>query len=275
MKTNINIYIITSEHLKARFNHLNHQIVKFKEIFNKADFIYNFIQINNPSHKDIEKTLDNFRNSGRIQELPPFPDIKDDVKFKIALFHGTFTGSKLYNGETINQNNNPYPLEWVENFDFVLLGDIHKRQIFTYKNKTHCGYSGSLIQQNFGEDIIKHGFLIWDLFNKQVQEINVYNEIGYINIKENDNQDILIRFNGKYDTLLEDVITNPLFPKKLEIKIFSKINFQKLNHLLNKYNILYNIISRFDEKPLLINLDVREDENCYPMVAPGKSNSQM
>jgi len=30
-----------------------------------------------------------------------------------------------------------------------------------------------------------------------------------------------------------------------------------------------------DKKPLLINFDVREDENCYPMVAPGKSNSQM
>ena len=30
-----------------------------------------------------------------------------------------------------------------------------------------------------------------------------------------------------------------------------------------------------DDKPVLINFDVREDENCYPMVAPGKSNSQM
>jgi acetolactate synthase-1/2/3 large subunit len=30
-----------------------------------------------------------------------------------------------------------------------------------------------------------------------------------------------------------------------------------------------------DNRPLLINFDVREDENCYPMVAPGKSNSQM
>lgn len=68
MKTNINIYIITSEHLKARFNHLNHQIVKFKDIFNKTDFIYNFIQINNPSHKDIEKSLDNYKDRVKINK---------------------------------------------------------------------------------------------------------------------------------------------------------------------------------------------------------------
>ena len=68
MKSNLNIYIITSENLKLRFNHLNHQIVKFKEIFNKADFTYNFIQINNPSNKDIEKTLDNYKDRVKINK---------------------------------------------------------------------------------------------------------------------------------------------------------------------------------------------------------------
>jgi len=31
----------------------------------------------------------------------------------------------------------------------------------------------------------------------------------------------------------------------------------------------------YDGKPLLIDVNVIENENCYPMVAPGKSNSQM
>lgn len=61
MKTDINIYIITSEHLKNRFNHLNVQIVKLKALLDKHDFNYNFIQINNPSNKDIEKNLDKFK----------------------------------------------------------------------------------------------------------------------------------------------------------------------------------------------------------------------
>jgi acetolactate synthase-1/2/3 large subunit len=31
----------------------------------------------------------------------------------------------------------------------------------------------------------------------------------------------------------------------------------------------------FSKQPLLIDFEVNETENCYPMVAPGKSNSQM
>jgi len=231
----------------SSFDIPNLTILNESQTFKIDDIGFSFVSI--------EKTLDNFRNSGRIQELPPFPVIKDNVKFKIALFHGTFAGSKLYNGETINQNNNPYPLEWVEDFDFVLLGDIHKRQIFTYKNKTIYGYSGSLIQQNFGEDIIKHGYLLWNLNDKKIKEFDIYNKIGYINIKEDNNEEILIRLNGKYEKMLKDVINDnlELFPKKIEIKIFSKINFNILNSLLKSYNINYNIISRLDEKRLILN----------------------
>ena len=129
----------------------------------------------------------------------------------------------------------------------MLLGDIHKRQIFNYKN-TICGYSGSILQNNYSEDILDHGYLLWDLKNKKVEEINIYNNIGYINIKENEKEELLIRLNGKYEYLLEDVIKNnlELFPKTLEIKTFSKINFYNLNNLLKSYNIKFIIISKID-----------------------------
>ena len=213
------------------------------------------------SYVSIDDTLDVYRNSGRIQDLPKFPDINAKVKYKIALFHGSFASAKLFNGEIIRDENNPYPLEWVQDFDYVLLGDIHKRQMFSYKKKTICGYSGSLIQQNFGEDIIDHGYLIWNLETKKIKEINVYNQIGYINIKQNDNDDILIRINGNYEDLLEEVIKNNLeyFPKKLEIKSYSKINFEKLNILLKSYDIYFTIVSRINNDKLLsLTLD---DEN--------------
>ena len=205
------------------------------------------------SYVSIDDTLDVYRNSGRIQDLPKFPDINAKVKYKIALFHGSFASAKLFNGEIIRDENNPYPLEWVQDFDYVLLGDIHKRQMFSYKKKTICGYSGSLIQQNFGEDIIDHGYLIWNLETKKIKEINVYNQIGYINIKQNDNDDILIRINGNYEDLLEEVIKNNLeyFPKKLEIKSYSKINFEKLNILLKSYDIYFTIVSRINNDKLL------------------------
>jgi DNA repair exonuclease SbcCD ATPase subunit len=208
------------------------------------------------SYVCVDDTLDFNSNSGRLAVLPKFPDIAEEVRYKVALFHGTFSKSKLYNGDLIHEENNPYPLEWVKDFDYALLGDIHKRQTDLYNKKTRYGYSGSLIQQNFGEDILDHGYLIWDLYgpkSTEVTEVNVYNDIGYINIKQDENEDILIRINGKYEVLLENVIKESLeiFPKCLEIKAFSNFNFEKLNTLLGKYNISYSIISRNIERSLI------------------------
>jgi exonuclease SbcC len=207
------------------------------------------------SYVNINDTLDIYRNSGRIQDLPRFPQIIGDVKYKIGLFHGTFAKVKLYNGEEIREDTKPYPLEWIKDcdFDYLLLGDVHKKQVFNYK-KTICGYSGSLIIQNYGEDILDHGYLLWHLENKKVEEINIYNNIGYINIKENEKEEILIRQNGKYEYLLENVIkqNKELFPKTLEIKTFSKINFHNLNILLKSFNIKFIIISKIIDNSFII-----------------------
>ena len=214
------------------------------------------------SFVSIDKTLDNYRNSGRIQDLPQFPRINEDVRYKLALFHGSFAAAKLYNGKCVEESFNPYPLEWVSDFDYVLLGDIHKRQVFSYKNKTICGYAGSLIQQNFGEDIINHGYLIWDLYNRDIKKINVYNNKGFINIKEDENKDILIRINGIYERTLEDYINRNLgiFPKNLDIKMFSSINIFNLNNILQKHNIKYFITEKVDNFNKFITIhDVRDN----------------
>jgi DNA repair exonuclease SbcCD ATPase subunit/DNA repair exonuclease SbcCD nuclease subunit len=208
------------------------------------------------SFVSIDETLDNYRNSGRLQDLPPFPSISGNVRYKLALFHGSFAAAKLYNGKTVEDTFNPYPLEWVSDFDYVLLGDIHKRQVFSYKNKTICGYAGSLIQQNFGEDIVNHGYLIWDLYSKDIKKINVYNDKGFINIREGESsdsgesksKDILIRINGKYEKRLEDYIRDniDIFPKNLDIKRFSNINIFNLKSILEKHNIKYVITEKID-----------------------------
>ena len=213
------------------------------------------------SYVDINDTLDTFKNSGRIQDLPPFPTFNTNVKYKIALFHGSFASVKLYNGENVKDDTNPYPLEWIKDFDYVLLGDIHKRQVFNYKKKTICGYSGSLIQQNFGEDIIDHGYLLWNIEEKTIEEINVYNNIGYINISEDANT-IYIRTNGKYTEPLEEYIKNNInyFPKILEIKSFSNINFQTLGNLLNSFNISFQIVSKLNNINNVNNLNYNNIE---------------
>jgi len=77
MKTDINIYLISSENLKLRFNHLNLQIVKLKDLLDKLDFKYNFYQINNPSITDIEKNLDKIKDRVELNK-----DLISDNDFK-------------------------------------------------------------------------------------------------------------------------------------------------------------------------------------------------
>ena len=73
MKEELNIFIITSDNLKNRFNNLNTQIGKLKLLLeNSQIFKYNFLQINNPSSSDIETNL---------------KDYKDRVELKIGRAH--------------------------------------------------------------------------------------------------------------------------------------------------------------------------------------------
>lgn len=195
------------------------------------------------SYVNIRDTLDNYSTSGRKNVLAPFPNINEKVKYKIALFHGTFANAKLFNGSNITSSHNPYPFEWIKDFDYALLGDIHLRQFNYYKKKLLWCYSGSLVQQNFGEDIVDHGYVIWNLNNNNIIEKNVLNDYGKIVLKEI-NSKIFFRKTNNYIEL-DDYIYNNIdyFPKNLEIKFLTNYNFNDFNNLMKKYSISYNIIS--------------------------------
>ena len=195
------------------------------------------------SHVAIQDTLNPNKTSGRLENLPSFPEITNEVDYKIALFHGTMNNVKLNNLKIADDSMRPYPFEWIKDYEYILLGDIHLRQKGTYNEKSLWAYAGSLIQQNYGENIIDHGFLIWDLENKKIKEVNVYNEKGYIYLKE-ENEIIKINYKNNY-ICLKTFIKNNLeyFPKNLEIKLISSINYKFLNNIFKEYDIEYNIIS--------------------------------
>ena len=195
------------------------------------------------SYLSIDDTLDNYKTTGISNKLHSFPIIEDnDIKYKIGLFHGTFNNIRLYNGTNIDDEQKTYSFELIKDFDFMILGDIHLRQQGIYKNKTLWAYSGSLLQQNFGEDIIDHGYLIWDLDNKTIEEVNVYNDIGYVNLKEDNENNIVIKYNNK-NVLLKELIKHPNFPRNLEIRTYSEINYENLINLLKENNINNNLIT--------------------------------
>ena len=51
------------------------------------------------------------------------------------------------------------------------------------------------------------------------------------------------------------------------------INAKSLTFTKNMEHELYHTI--YSTGPYLVDCQITKDENCYPMVAPGKSNSQM
>jgi len=51
-------------------------------------------------------------------------------------------------------------------------------------------YCGSLIQQNFGENVTKHGFLLWDVGTKTFTEHDVNNKYPYIQFKVTSLEDL-------------------------------------------------------------------------------------
>lgn len=98
-----------------------------------------------------------------------------DVKY-IGLFHAPLIGSQTSIGYTIEHG---ATTEHFKGCDLVLLGDIHKLQEFSFEDgnkKVKLKYPSSLIQQNFGETINEHGYLIWDIETLTDEFIEVANE---------------------------------------------------------------------------------------------------
>jgi DNA repair exonuclease SbcCD ATPase subunit len=96
---------------------------------------------------------------------------------KIALFHGPVDTSTTDIGYVVSSRH--FTTDMFDGYDLALLGDIHKRQIMISESGCKVVYAGSLLQQNFGETVDKHGFLVWDLDSLEYEEVDIINEYGY------------------------------------------------------------------------------------------------
>ena len=96
------------------------------------------------------------------------PQTRDNDKIYIDLFHDPILGCSNDLGKIFDDNSIYRGLDSFKG-DFVMLADIHKRQYFR-KNKS-AAYCGSTIQQDFGESVEKHGFLLWKIEDNKNFEI--------------------------------------------------------------------------------------------------------
>lgn len=109
-----------------------------------------------------------------------------DSKY-VGLFHGVLKGSKTDAGY---QSENGFNTSYFDGLDFCIMGHIHKRQCEKY-NGIPLVYCGSLIQQDFGENLSNHGFIIWDLETEEYEEVNFTDDrYGFYIFTINSEEDI-------------------------------------------------------------------------------------
>lgn len=96
----------------------------------------------------------------------------------IALYHGQMYGSRGDNG-LILHGDNLIKESTFNNFDIVILGDIHEYQ--TFREDESMAYCGSLIQQNYGESVDK-GYILWDVETRTHVRKFIPNEFGFAKI---------------------------------------------------------------------------------------------
>jgi DNA repair exonuclease SbcCD ATPase subunit len=106
-------------------------------------------------------------------------------KIKIGLYHGIIRGCTTDKDFQISNTDNFNMSDFMKHYDLCLLGDIHK---FCYMNKEKTmAYAGSLIQQNIGENLLDHGYIMWNLENKTSEFVRIKNDNGMIHIDINEN----------------------------------------------------------------------------------------
>lgn len=190
----------------------------------------------------IQHTLSMQCAVGRTEKMPDFPlanQMRKDIKKRIALFHGTVPSHKL-------------TLQWFgDGYDYIMLGDLHIQSIVSNgqanihdkhieslrevgkdvylvntitkidSNLALCMYPGSTIQQTFGEDILGHGLLQWDLENDTVSMLHVKNNYGKIYTKCFDDQwkFYVSHFGGKQYIDIKDCAQMKWFPNHLTITV--------------------------------------------------------
>lgn len=202
-----------------------------------------------------------YKNSGIYEFAPGFHfgvfAINDDKNFPvkildkkeenvyIALYHGAVNGATTDVEYKLKTDHNS---KMFIDYDFAMLADIHKCQTLRY-NKNDIAdikYSGSLIQQNFGETVDK-GYLIWDIdkknkYNHSVKRELIENEYGFYTIGIT--EDNIENF---------DSIKCPNISKKPYIRLI--VNTSDYNHITLKELANY-VKEKFNPVSLAIETDI-------------------
>lgn len=159
-----------------------------------------------------------------------------DIDYKIALYHGPVQDAMTDVGFRVSSKT--VANESFDGHHIVLLGDIHKYQMLQERSinyrKPVIVYPGSMIQQNHGEAVEGHGFVMWELSEQTFEHVELKNEYGYVTV------------DVERGELLSDT---SVFPKKVNLRVKCRETVpSELKLLMEKIHSKHNILDVVYEK---------------------------
>ena len=214
-------------------NHTNLYYLKNTDVYRYENILFNNFSVFDEPEKYV-----------KYDQIPT--KYKNETDHHIALFHGPVNNAVTDVGYTVSSRSITNGL--FDGHHIAMLGDIHKHQILQEydggENKPIIVYAGSMIQQNHGEELKGHGFLLWDLKRKLFKHYELSNDYGFYTVEIN---------KGKLVTNLHDL------PKKARIRtlcyesIPSQVK-EVMNTLKEKCDIIESTFIRKDDQSMDLTL---------------------
>lgn len=108
-------------------------------------------------------------------------EFQDDKTF-VGLFHGDICGSTTDAGYTSESG---VDINNFKDCDCVMAGHIHKHQEIK-QNGVPLVYGGSVFQQNSGENVTGHGYVVWDMEELTYKHVEIENDYRVFKFKIKD-----------------------------------------------------------------------------------------
>ena len=162
---------------------------------------------------DIDKISNSSDYNKRLEYLIKRTSDHNDCKH-VGVLHCGIDSQRIHNGYVLRDC--AFKISDIENYDICCLGDTHHHQFLGEKN--NIGYPNSLLQQNHGESINNHGYILWNLKTNTGILQEIQNDYGFITIDSN------------------DTIGNIAFPKKSRIKLIysDDIDIDNIKKIINQ-----------------------------------------
>lgn len=228
--------------------------------------IYEFenvvVVVNSLLNSYYDEESDDIIHDMSLQEFIRFEDLDlscNEKKVVVCLYHGMINGSKNFNGKEFESN---VKLSDFKGYDYVMLGDIHMHQYL----KENIAYSGSLIQQNYGESIDGHGYILWNIKDRSSLFVQVKNDYAFMKVFEadvlNDNE-LMKKIHG-----IKHIRLNFVYDGKIEYdEYLGKVDMLKSKIKKSHIEILEDYIcdnrtySQVDLRENIINMNDVEHQN--------------